>query len=55
MYGLKTKDEANSAVRKWISDILDIRDRHRFEVIIRDNAGELRSKDLNRKMRMAIK
>ena len=46
-YGLKTKDEANAAVRKWISDIVDIRDRHPLEVIIRDNAGELRSKDIN--------
>ena len=46
VYGLKTKDEANSAVRKWISDIVDIRDRHKLEVIIRDNAGELKSKDL---------
>ena len=45
-YGLKTKDEANPMVRRWISDIADIRDRHRLEIIIRDNASELRSKDL---------
>ena len=45
-YGLKTRDEANAMVRRWISDIADIRDRHRLEIIIRDNASELRSKDL---------
>jgi hypothetical protein len=36
-YGIKIKDEANSAVRKWIGDIVDIRDKHPLEVIIRDN------------------
>ena len=46
IYGLKTKDKANTAVRRWISDIVDIRDRHRLEIIIRDNAGELKGKDL---------
>jgi hypothetical protein len=33
VYGLKTKDEANTMVCKWISDIADIRDRHRLETI----------------------
>lgn len=46
VYGLKTKDEANAMVRRWIADIADIRDRHRLEIIIRDNASELKSKDL---------
>ncbi len=45
-YGLKTKDEANAIVRNQIADIADIRDRHKLEVIIRDNASELKSKDL---------
>ena len=45
-YGLKTKDEANAMVRKWIADITDIRDRHKLEIIFRDNASELKSKDL---------
>jgi len=46
VYGLKTKDEANAMVRRWIADIADIRDRHRLEIIIRDNVAELKSKDL---------
>jgi transposase InsO family protein len=45
-YGLKTINEANAMVRKWIADIADVRDRHKMEVLIRDNASELKSKDL---------
>jgi hypothetical protein len=35
-YGLKTKDEADAMVRKWIADIADIKDRHwhKLEIII---------------------
>jgi hypothetical protein len=33
-------------VRKWTAEIADIRDRHKLEFIIRDNASELKSKDL---------
>ena len=47
VYGLKTKDEANTSVRRWIGDVVDIRDKHSLEILIRDNAGELKSKDLN--------
>jgi hypothetical protein len=45
-YGLKTKNEANAMVRNWIADIADIRDRHQLEVIIRDHASKLKSRDL---------
>jgi hypothetical protein len=44
VYGLKTKDDANAMIRKWVSDISDIRE-HPIKIIIRDNAGEFRSKD----------
>jgi hypothetical protein len=33
-YWLKTKNEANSMVQKWIADIADISDRHKLEIII---------------------
>ena len=36
---MKTKDEANAMVRRWIADIADIRDLHGLE--IRRFAGEL--------------
>ena len=45
-YGLKTKDDSNAAIRKWVSDIVEIRIRHPLQIVIRDNAGELKSKDL---------
>jgi hypothetical protein len=45
-YGLETEDEANAMARKWKADMADIRDRHKLEVIIRDNASELKSEDL---------
>ena len=47
VYGLKTKDEANAMIRKWVSDISDISEQHPIKMIIRDNAGEFRSKDIN--------
>jgi hypothetical protein len=33
-YWLRTKNEANSMVQKWIADIADISDRHKLEIII---------------------
>ena len=46
VYGLKTKDEANAAVRKWVGDVVEIRIRNPLQIVIRDNAGELKSKSL---------
>ena len=47
VYGLKEKSEANIAARKCICDIANIRARHVLQILIRDNAGELKSADLN--------
>ena len=46
VYGLKTKDEADAAVRKWVGDVVEIRIRNPLQIVIRDNAGELKSKQL---------
>jgi hypothetical protein len=34
-------------IRKWVSDISDIREQHPIMIIIGDNAGEFRRKDIN--------
>ena len=47
VYGLKEKSDANAAARKWICDIANIRARDVLQILIRDNAGELKSADLN--------
>ena len=47
VYGLKEKSDANAAARKWICDIANIRARHVLQILIRDNAEELKSADLN--------
>ena len=47
VYGLKEKSDANDAVRKWICDIANIRARHVLQILIRDNAGELKSADFS--------
>ena len=47
VYGLKEKSDANAAARKWICDIANIRARHVLQILIRVNAGELKSADLN--------
>ena len=49
IYGLtrKEKSEANAAAGKWICDIANIRARHVLQILIRDNAEELKSADLN--------
>ena len=46
VYGLTDKSKANDAARKWICDIADLRARHVLQILIRDNAGELKSQDL---------
>jgi hypothetical protein len=45
--GLKTKDDANTMIRRWASDISDITEQHPIQMIIRDNAGEFRSEYIN--------
>ena len=42
VYGLKEKSDSNAAAQKWICDIASIRARHVLQILIRDNAGELK-------------
>ena len=44
LYGLKTKDDILRAVKKWYSDIAVLRETHTLLVVLRDNAGENKSK-----------
>jgi hypothetical protein len=44
LYGLKTKDNILKAVKKWYSYIAVLRETHTLLVVMRDNAGEHKSK-----------
>ena len=44
MYGLKTKDEALDAAKRWMAEIADLREKHPLLVVMRDNAKENSSK-----------
>ncbi len=46
LYGLKTKDILK-AVKKWYSDIAELREMHTLLAVIRDNAGENKSKEID--------
>ena len=46
LYGLKTKDDILRAVKKWYSDIAVLRETHTLLVVLRDNAGENKSKEI---------
>jgi hypothetical protein len=46
LYGMKTKKEMISVVKRWYSDIADLRAKHKLVVFVRDNAGENKSKDI---------
>ncbi len=46
LYGLKTKDDILKAIRKWYSDIAELRDMRNLLVVMRDNAGENRSREI---------
>ena len=43
-YGCKTKDEAFEASQRWIAEIGDLREKYPLLVVMRDNAGENKSK-----------
>jgi hypothetical protein len=47
-YGLKTvtKDESNTAIWKWVSDIMEIRNWHPFQIVISDNTSKLKDNGL---------
>ncbi len=46
LYGLKTKDDILKAVKKWYSDIAELRETHTLLVVMKDNAGENKSKEI---------
>ena len=43
LYGMKLKSEMLNVVKKWYSDIADLRLKHKLVVVMRDNAGENKS------------
>jgi hypothetical protein len=43
LYGLKVKSDMLKAVKKWYSDIADIRQKYKLVLVMRDNAGEKKS------------
>jgi hypothetical protein len=46
LYGLKTKDDILKAVKKWYSDIAELLETHTLLVVMRDNTGENKSKEI---------
>ncbi len=48
LYGLKTKDELLMAVKKWYSDIAELRNMHKIYVVTRDKSGENSSKEIRK-------
>ena len=43
LYGMKLKSDMLGVVKKWYSDIADLRLKHKLTVVMRDNAGEHKS------------
>ena len=46
IYGLKSKDDAIKALRKWYSDIADLRAKHKLVLLMRDHASEYKSEEM---------
>jgi hypothetical protein len=46
LYGLKTNDDILKAVKKWYSDIAELSKTHTLLVVMRNNAGENKSKGI---------
>ena len=46
LYGLKTKDEVLMAVKKWYSDIAELRNMHKIYVVTAEKSGENSSKEI---------
>ncbi len=44
MYGLKTKDEALDAAKRWMAEIADLCKKHPLLVVMRDHAKKKGSK-----------
>ncbi len=47
LYGLKTKDEALTASRRWMAEISELCEKYPLLVVMRDNAGENKSKEIS--------
>ncbi len=47
LYGHKTKDEALEVAKRWMAEISDLQDKYPLRVVMRDNAGENKSKVLS--------
>ncbi len=39
IYGMKTNDQMINVVKRWYSDIADLRTKHRLVVVVRDKTG----------------
>ena len=46
LYGMKVKSDMLKVVKKWYSDIADLRQKHKLVIFMRDNAGENKSHDI---------
>ncbi len=46
VYGMKLKSDMLKVVKKWFSDIADLRQKHKLAVVMRDNAGENKSQEI---------
>ena len=46
VYGMKLKSDMLKVVKKWFSDIADLRQKHRLVIVMRANAGENRSQEI---------
>jgi hypothetical protein len=47
LYGMRTKDKIIKVFRKWYNDNAVLRNMHNFLFLVRDNAGENKSQELN--------
>ena len=43
---MKLKSDMLKVVKKWFSDIADLRQKHKLVIVMRDNAGENTSKEI---------
>jgi hypothetical protein len=46
LYGMKLKSDMLKVIKKWYSDIADLRQMHKLVIVMRDNAGENTSKEI---------
>jgi metallophosphoesterase superfamily enzyme len=46
LYGMNVKSDMLKVVKKWYSDIADLRQKHKLVVVMRDNAGENKSHEI---------